>query len=446
MSDLKERKGWKYDWSVAWRTEDWWSVWLGLFLLALCIAHVLPFVQLPQSWGGDAGAFSQMWPEHGIMGILGTIIFVYIINAVAIKFQMDDVKKYSLGFIGVIILTMLAYVIGQYDPMAHYGFNQVIWALVLGLVVSNVLTFIAPPGSAIRYAARTEQYIKTGLVLLGARILFDQLLILGAYGLGVAWTVTPIVIVFMYWFALKFLKMYQEKEFAMTIAAATSVCGVSAAIAAGAACKAKKEHISVAIGVTLIFTVLMMVVMPALIAWSPMDNIVGGAWIGGTIDSTGAVVAAGAMLGEQAMEVAAVIKMIQNVMIGLLAFLVAVFWVMYYERGQRDKSELNSAPLEIWIRMPKFVLGFVLASLVFTFFLSGDYRDHALDLANNWRGLFFVLAFVSIGLESNFKEMARVMEGGKPLILYLTGQSFNLILTLIAAYILFSGHFLPPVY
>ncbi len=443
---MSQEKGWKYDWSVAWRTEDWWAVWLGLFLLALCIAHVLPFVQLPQAWGGDVGPVSEAWPEHGVLGLLGTILFVYVINVIAIKFQMEDALKYSVGFIGVIILAMLAYFIGSYDPMAHYGFNEVIWALVLGLVISNIFASLFPAGSAIRYAARTEQYIKTGLVLLGARILFDQLLVLGVYGLGVAWTVTPIVIVAMFWFALKFLDMYKEKEFAITIAAATSVCGVSAAIAAGTAAKAKKEHISVAIGVTLIFTVLMMVAMPALIAWSPMDPLVGGAWIGGTIDSTGAVVAAGAMLGEQPMEVAAVIKMIQNVMIGLLAFLVAVFWVLYFERGQRDKSELRSAPLEIWIRMPKFVLGFVLASLIFTFFLAGDYRDHALDLANNWRGLFFVLAFVSIGLESNFKEMARVLEGGKPLILYIVGQSLNLVLTVIAAYILFSGVFLPTPY
>ncbi len=451
MTQEREKKGvvnWfrEVDWSVAYRTEDWVAVWIGLFLLALCIFHLLPFVQLPQAWGGEVGPVSETWPTYGILGLLGTIVFVYIINAVGLYFQNEEIKKYSVGYIGVILLAMLAYFIGSHDYLAHYGFNEVIWALVLGLLVSNFFTKLAPAGGAIRYAARTEQYIKTGLVLLGARIMFDQLLLLGAYGLGIAWTVTPIVIIFMFWFALRVLKMYEDKEFAITVASATSVCGVSAAIAAGTAAKAKKEHISVAIGVTLIFTVIMMVVMPAAIAAGGMNVHVGAAWIGGTIDSTGAVVAAGAMLGEEAMEIAAVIKMIQNVMIGLLAFLVAVFWVLVYERGQRDTSELHSAPLEIWIRLPKFVLGFVFASLVFTFLLSGEYREHALDLANNWRGLFFVLAFVSIGLESNFKEMARVLEGGKPLILYVVGQSLNLLLTLIAAYILFSGYFLPPVY
>jgi uncharacterized integral membrane protein (TIGR00698 family) len=444
MSEAQQKQG--IDWSVLWRTEDWGAVWIGIFLLFLCVAHALPFVQLPGSWGGDVGPVSETWPAYGLLGLLGTVIFVYIINAVALYFQNENIKKYTAGFAGVIILSLLSYFIGKHDYLSHYGFNQVIWALVLGLVVSNFLAKLAPPDGALRYAARTEQYIKTGLVLLGARIMFDKLLLLGAYGVGVAWTVTPIVIIFMFWFALKVLKMHEEKEFAITIASATSVCGVSAAIAAGASAKAKKEHISVAIGVTLIFTVIMMVVMPAAIAASGMNVHVGGAWLGGTIDSTGAVVAAGAMLGDQPMEIAAVIKMIQNVMIGIIAFAVAVFWVLYFERGQRDKSEMQSAPKEIWIRLPKFVLGFVFASLVFTFFLSGDYRDHALDLANSWRGLFFVLAFVSIGLESNFKEMARVLEGGKPLILYIVGQSLNLVLTFIAAYILFSGQFLPPVY
>ena len=119
----------------------------------------------------------------------------------------------------------------------------------------------------------------------------------------------------------------------MVISADMSVCGVSAAIATAAACKAKKEELSLAIGMSLSFTVLMMIVMPPLIAWMDLGQIVGGAWIGGTIDSTGAVGVAGAMLGEQALFVATTIKMIQNVLIGFVAFAVATYWVTRVERS-----------------------------------------------------------------------------------------------------------------
>ena len=108
------------------------------------------------------------------------------------------------------------------------------------------------------------------------------------------------------------------------IAAATSVCGVSAAIAAAAASGAKKEELTMGVGMTLIFTVLMMIFMPMVINSVGMGDVLGGAWMGGTIDSTGAVVAAGAILGPDAETVAAVVKMIQNVLIGLVGFFVAL--------------------------------------------------------------------------------------------------------------------------
>ncbi|MFW6216461.1 MAG: hypothetical protein ACOC3Y_01395 [Desulfohalobiaceae bacterium] len=135
MNEARQKQG--IDWSVLWRTEDWGAVWIGIFLLALCIAHALPFVQLPGSWGGDVGPVSETWPTYGIMGILGTVVFVYLINAVALYFQNENIKKYTAGFVGVIILSLVAYFIGKHDYLSHYGFNQVIWALVLGLIVSN---------------------------------------------------------------------------------------------------------------------------------------------------------------------------------------------------------------------------------------------------------------------------------------------------------------------
>ncbi|MGF7184576.1 putative integral membrane protein (TIGR00698 family) [Desulfitispora alkaliphila] len=423
-----------YDWSELWKKEDWWTVWVGFTFILLAIAGVIARPTLPGRWGGESGAFASAFPS--ISGVILTGVICLVLFAVAVFVcKKEDGPKFLIAFPFIFVLAILAELLGGYAPWRHYGINNVIWALVLGLLISNI---IKTP-QIMQGAVRTELYIKTGLVLLGASILFNRIIALGALGLGVAWIVTPAVVIFMYWFSQRVMGMQENRGLAITIAAATSVCGVSAAIAAGTAAKAKKEEISLAISVTLIFTVLMMLAMPALVAAVGIDPIVGGAWLGGTIDSTGAVVAAGAMLGPEAMEVASVIKMIQNVMIGILAFGIAVFFVVAYEK--KSASEAEVGPLEIWIRMPKFIIGFILASIVYSFFLPQAVVDSSLSIVNGWRGFFFTLAFVSIGLESNFAEMAKMTKGGKPLTLYLIGQTMNLILTLLAAYFFFSGVF-----
>ena len=173
-----------------------------------------------------------------------------------------------------------------------------------------------------------------------------------------------------------------------------------------------------------------------------MPYILGGAWMGGTIDATGAVAAAGAFLGEKALYVAATIKMIQNVLIGVIAFCVAIFWVAKVDNTGGQKV----GKMEIWNRFPKFVIGFIVASIVFSSMYASMGKDLAYviidhgairGLSKIGRGWFFCLAFASIGLATDFRELKSYFKGGKPLILYVFGQSFNLALTLGMAYIMF---------
>ena len=290
-------------------------------------------------------------------------------------------------------------------------------------------------------AVQTEYYIKTGLVLLGAEILFGKILTIGVPGIFVAWVVTPIVLVSTYLFGQKVIKI-PSKTLNITISADMSVCGVSAAIATAAACRAKKDELTLAVGLSLVFTSVMMIVMPAVIKLVGISEVLGGAWMGGTIDATGAVAAAGAFLGEKALYVAATIKMIQNVLIGVIAFCVAVYWCAKVDRlpGQKVSA------LEIWYRFPKFVIGFILASIIFSSMYGAMGQDVGYAMIDNgvirgfskiFRGWFFCLAFASIGLATNFRELKHHFKGGKPLILYVCGQSFNLCLTLTMAYIMF---------
>ena len=368
--------------------------------------------------------------------------------ALAVHMMGEKAKMFSAGYALVFLLAIVAYFISTQTAVSAYGLPYAMWALLFGLLISNT---IGTPDWLLA-GSKTELFIKTGLVLLGAEILFGKIIVLGARGLMVAWFVTPTVLVFMYFFGTRVLKM-SSKALVIIVAAATSVCGVSAAIATAAACKAKKEELTLAVGMTLIFTVLMMVGMPPIIRALGMSQQVGGAWMGGTIDATGAVVAAGALLGDDAEVVAAVVKMIQNILIGIVAFCVAIAWVTKIDR---DSDAPRPNAMEIWYRFPKFIVGFVGASLIFSFILipafgGGQEGLTAVDknvigaITKTIRGWLFCLAFVAIGLESNFRLLAAQMAGGKPIILYIVGQSFNLILTLLIAYIAFGGWLLDAV-
>ena len=217
------------------------------------------------------------------------------------------------------------------------------------------------------------------------------------------------------------------------------MCGTSAAIATGAAAGAKKSDLGIAISISIIFTILMMVFEPMIIKAVGMSPLMGGALIGGTVDSTGAVVLAGNALGPEGEQAAVLVKSIQNILIGFIAFFVALFFATHVEKNGTKKVGAS----EIWTRFPKFILGFFAASLIASFVIqplagAGEVKaiNSVLDQYKNWA---FVLAFTSIGLDTNFREIAKQLQGGKVLWLYIVGQVFNIVLTFVVVWLLLSG-------
>ncbi|MDD2466360.1 MAG: putative sulfate exporter family transporter [Desulfobulbus sp.] len=380
---------------------------------------------------------TQHKPYNYIPTLIGLCVFMMLIFGTGIRMMGMSFGAFAQGFGVVFFVALLAYMLGGQAISKQYGFGAEAWAVLLGMVLANTIgtpRWVLP-------ACQVEFFIKTGLVLLGAEVLFSKILAIGIPGIFVAWVVTPIVLISTYIFGQKVLKM-ESKTLNIVISADMSVCGTSAAIATAAACRAKKEELTLSIGLSLVFTAIMMIVMPAVIKAIGLPEILGGAWMGGTIDSTGAVAAAGAFLGEKAMYVAATIKMIQNVMIGVTAFCVAMYWCFKVE----SEAGRTVGAGEIWHRFPKFVLGFMAASIIFSLIdanlgqdLSGAMVDQGVVRGGTrlFRGWFFALSFAAIGLSTNFRELAKYFKGGKPLILYVCGQSLNLVLTLAMAYIMF---------
>ncbi len=386
---------------------------------------------------GSAKGKASVKPFNIFVTLPFLIAAMGIFFSIGAKFMGLNVPKFFIGFVGVAVVSVLAMMMGSQSTMKYWGLGTEPWAIILGMLIANT---VGTP-KFMKEGLQVEYYIKTGLVLLGAEVLFNKIIAIGIPGIFVAWVVTPIVLITTFIFGQKILKM-PSKTLNITISADMSVCGTSAAIAAAAACRAKKEELTLAVGLSLVFTAVMMIVMPAVIKAVGMPEVLGGAWMGGTIDSTGAVAAAGAFLGQKAMYVAATIKMIQNVLIGVSAFGIAVYWCARVE----NTSGKSVGWIEIWNRFPKFVIGFLTASVIFSLIAGSLGSDMTGILINNgvikgfsggFRGWFFCLAFTAIGLATNFRELAHYFKGGKPLILYVCGQSFNLALTLTMAYIMF---------
>ena len=429
--------------SNLWEKEDWLAIWLGIAVIAIAGLSVFT-----GAFDFTATKFStwHLWEEVSEFKSLTaqftdsfwvkltrTFTVLASLFTIGVKLQGVKIRQFIPAFLALFALAFVVRLISAEYTLKMY-LEWAFWALIVGLLISNTVGVPA----WLRPAIRTEFYIKTGLVIMGFSVLFSNIAKFGLYGLGIAWVVTPIVIIFMWWFGTKILKI-ENKSLVITVASATSVCGTSAAIATGAAAGAKKSDLGIAISISIIFTILMMVFEPMTIKAVGMSPMMGGALIGGTVDSTGAVVLAGNALGPEGEQVAVLVKSIQNILIGFIAFFVAVFFATKVNKSGDRQVGAN----EIWTRFPKFILGFFAASLIASFIvqpIAGGAEVKAinsvLDQYKNWA---FVLAFTSIGLDTNFKEIVRQMHGGKVLWLYIVGQLFNIVLTFLAVWLLLSG-------
>ncbi len=411
-------------------SEDWLSVCLGMLLIALVLAGVRPAwpVTVWATWSDLAGSVfgaSNVWKALVISG--GMVL----VASVAAGILGQSVGRSAAGISLLMGLCWIALVSAGHRSVRDWGLEYVIFALLIGLIVSNV---IGVPGW-LASAVRTEFYIKTGLVLLGASILFGDLWQAGLLGLGQALLVVTVVWFFGYWLSKR---LQVDDELAVMLTTAVSICGVSAAIAACGAIQGDRKKLSYVTSLVLIVAVPMMIAMPRLVTGLGIPEVVGGAWLGGTLDTSASVVAAGEIIGPVARNAGVVVKLSQNVLIGLAAFLLTIWWTLRSREVDGDRPKVRV----IWQRFPKFVFGFLLASIVFSFVLDAQRIDATKAILNGLRTIWFGLAFISIGLEARLTELVGV-GNGRPALAFLGAQAFNVLWTLALAYLLFGGVLFP---
>src|SRR5688572_3695564 len=377
--------------------EDWTVVVLGFLIIILSIAGFV--VPVPSfSWKNSEELFSKVLSAENLGKAAIQFAFVFAIALLAVYLINKSVKDAFKTFPLLILLTFIALVLSGNSEVKALNLESVIFSLTIGLIVSNV--FKLPDW--MRQSLSAELFVKIGLVLLGTGVIFSDILKAGGLGLIQALVVVLSVWYFAFW-VCKRLKI--DEELTMMISSAVSICGVSAAIATAGAIKGDTKKLSYVISLVLITAIPMMIFMPYIAKYFHFPEAVTGAWLGGSIDTTGAVVASGTLVGDTALKISTIVKFSQNVLLGLAAFAISVYWT--YAKGSAAGSDTNTRPTLklIWERFPKFVLGFVAASLLFSFFVSAPTTAFVKDSLKNLQGLWFALAFTSIGLETNFAEL-----------------------------------------
>ncbi len=408
-------------------TEDWAVVVLGFAIIIISVFGFL--VPVPQfSWKSVDDLFATVLSVDNLVKILLQFLFVFVVALAGSFLTGKPIKSSLVVFPVVCVLTLIALILAGNSEVKSLNLEAVIFSLAVGLLIGNL--FHLPEW--FRAALSTELFVKIGLVLLGTGIIFGDILKAGSLGLIQALIVVVSVWYFAYWLCRK-LKI--DDELTMMISSAVSICGVSAAIATAGAIKGDTKKLSYVISLVLITAIPMMIIMPAIASYFGFKEEVTGAWLGGSIDTTGAVVASGTLVGETALKVSTIVKFSQNVLLGLAAFAISVYWT--YTKKDGDKSKENKPGLGvIWERFPKFIIGFILASVLFSFFLSASTISNIKDSVKSIQTLWFVLAFTSIGLETKFSDLFN-SETKRPMYAFLLAQLFNIIVTLIIASFLF---------
>lgn len=437
------------------RTEDWWAVLLGLGLVAVSVglygqgSSIKWLAVTPAKWTHLADLTADLvknWQRYLAQFVLWTVLFGATLKVLGYRWI-----AFLPSFLLVYVLSVVIFCLGQWDQANYYNLEPPLVALVAGLVISNHGMLPAWMDAGFR----VEYYIKTGIVLLGATLPFTLVAWAGPVAIAQASIVSVVTFVVIYFVAIR---LGLEKRLAATLGAGGAVCGVSAAIAVAGAVGARKQDAPIAITLVILWAIVLIVVLPLVSSRLALPTGVAGAWIGTSelADAAGLVAAQtyGDYAGraqisgtpDAAITAFTLMKVVgRDVWIGIWAFVLSIIATMRWE-STGVKTRVDAG--EIWRRFPKFVIGFLIASLVVTVvakgavsyaqFNKGPINSDLVAPLKNLRTWAFVFCFLSIGLTTRFRELADV--GGKPFLAFTSGVVVNVLLGLLLSAVIFVAH------
>lgn len=431
-------------------TADWWSLYIGLasFFLAIILVFTIPYdkgstrashvIPGPMRW--ETNPFDA-WDWYALVGTILLLVFFCCLYLAALrcmdKLEKNPASQHAMGFFLMGLIATLSLWLGRNRTLASNGVGYAIWSIILGMIITN-----SPIGkwkalSSLKLASKDgEFFIKCSLALLATE--FSVLAKVGLPAIVVAWVGSPLALLVGYFVCRRLFKM--ETEISLLTAVGATWCGASAISATGSVIEASSSNITLSISVVAFFTVIFTFVQPYIALGVGMNEDVAGAWIGGSIDQTGNVIASAAIISDQSTEVAAIVKLILNSGLGILCTSIAFWWQTKTADGEKKFSWLF-----LWDKFPKFVLGYILCSGILSIILpliEGTAEADALQRAvidmNIW---LFAIGFVGIGIGTNLKDLWTGAIGSGVIQGYLFTNLLDIGISLGLSYLMFGGYF-----
>jgi uncharacterized integral membrane protein (TIGR00698 family) len=441
-------------WREVWLKEDWWAIWLGLGIVILGAilfangASLKWIAVTPEKWS----TLDQLGAHFAANALRYLVQFAswLVIFGLALAILGHKLGEFVPSFVFLYVFSVLIFALGQWTEANYYNLEPPLVALVLGLLISNLVGL----PKWIEASFRVEFYVKTGIVLLGATLPFSLIVWAGPVAILQASivSITTFLVIFTMarWLGL-------DRRLAATLGAGGAVCGVSASIAIAGAVGAKKEHAPIAITLVVVWAIVMIFFLPFVARMLQLPAGVAGAWIGTSEFADAAGFAAAQTYGGFAGHVAGIdgtadqavwsftlMKVVgRDVWIGVWALALAIVATTRWEPSESGrKPQLG----EIWWRFPKFVIGFLIASLIVTVAARGyslaDYNKIVVPTfvapIKDLRTWAFIFCFFSIGLTTKFRELANA--GGRPFAAFSTGVVVNVALGFILSALVFASH------
>jgi uncharacterized integral membrane protein (TIGR00698 family) len=440
-------------WRELWLKEDWWAIWLGLGIVIVAYVFFanessIKWITITPGKWSNFGELTSHFAEH-IVQYLAQFVLWAVIFGISMRALGHKLSEFYPSFVFIYVFSIIIFMLGAWDQAHHYNLEPPLVALVLGMLISN---FIGLP-KWMDAGFRVEYYIKTGIVLLGATLPFTLIVWAGPVAIVQA-SIVSITTFLVIFFVGK--RMGLDRRLAATLGAGGAVCGVSGAIAIAGAVGAKKEHAPIAITMVILWAIVMIFFLPLVSRSLALHTGVAGAWIGTSEFADAAGFAAAQAYGNLAGNVSGIagtaddavwgftlMKVVgRDVWIGIWAFVMALIATTRWERTTGSKPD----PTEIWWRFPKFVIGFVLASVIMTIIAShysfADYnqivKPELVGPIKALRTWAFIFCFFSIGLTTRFRELAHA--GTKPFWAFTSGVVVNVILGFVLSTIVFADY------
>lgn len=439
----------KINWSSLYKKEDWWAVWIGLGIFALSLPSVfgvytLGWIPVAKPWTDITHALSTKVFDPWI-GLVGSFIFLAVLMLPVNRFNGVKSKDWFKGFSIIFFSSWVIWLLSNYSPIikvigsAEIGY---IIALIAGIAITNLLKI----PSWLMQSARGELFIKTAIVLLGAKILLTSFLTSAPTILAAAFLSFPVV-----WIMAFFIskKLGLDKNFSATLSSGVGICGVSASIATAAAIEAPAIYSTVISSIIVIFSAIEIIVMPFVAAtFFPTHFDAAGVWMGLSVKTDGAASASASVVdgllkaNGSALNAAVITKVMIDIWIGLISFLLATVWAY----KSKKQTNINTNPKVLWYKFPKFVLGYIAASLILSL-LAFSYHSVSAGAkavapvitfgTEPLRTVFFTFTFFSIGLGTQFSRFKEI-NLKKPIIAYAVSLCFAIAWGGIISYLLFA--------